>query len=251
MMLIPLYSPHSTRKSIFLANYANINIIDTLYRVNGVGQIVIFGSGNYTMRIWVKPQMMAKVGLAVADVVSAVEAQNTVNPVGQIGTVLAPTGKEKTYTIRAQGQLVTPEDFGQIVVRANPDGSLVRLKDIARIELGALSYEQIARFKGQASCVIAVFQTPGLNAIEVSNGIKKAMAKLKERFPPDLDYTIGLDTTLPVTEGIKEILKTLLIAMCLVTLVVFLFLQNWRATLIPMIAVPVSLIGTFAFFPDI
>jgi len=249
MMLIPLYSPHNTRKSLFLANYANINIVDTLYRVKGVGEVRIFGAGNYTMRVWVKPQVLAKLGLTVSDIVSAVSQQNTVNPVGQIGSEPSPKGKEKTYTVRAQGTLVTSDQFGQIVVRANPDGSLVRLKDIARIELGALSYEQIARFKGQPSCVIAVFQTPGSNAIQVSNGVKKAMAQLKDRFPPDLDFTIGLDTTLPVTEGIKEILKTLMISMILVTLVVFLFLQNWRATLIPMIAVPVSLIGTFAFFP--
>jgi len=249
MMLIPLFSPHNTRKSLFLANYANINIVDTLYRVKGVGEVRIFGAGNYTMRVWVKPQVLTKLGLAVSDIVNAVEQQNTINPVGQVGSEPAPKGKEKTYTIRAQGTLQTPEQFGQIVIRANPDGSLVRLKDIARIELGALSYEQIARFKSQASCVIAIFQTPGSNAIEVSNGVKKAMAQLKNRFPPDLDYTIGLDTTLPVTEGIKEILKTLMIAMLLVTLVVFLFLQNWRATLIPMIAVPVSLIGVFAFFP--
>jgi len=249
MMLIPLYSPNNTRRSLFLANYANINIVDTLYRVKGVGEVRIFGAGNYTMRLWVRPQFLAKLGLTVSDVISAVQQQNTVNPVGQIGSEPSPKGKEKTYTVRAQGTLVTAKDFGQIVVRANPDGSLVRLKDVARIELGALSYEQIARFKGQPSCVIAVFQTPGSNAIQVSNGVKKAMAQLKERFPLDLDYTVGLDTTLPVTEGIKEILKTLMIAMLLVTLVVFLFLQNWRATLIPMIAVPVSLIGTFAFFP--
>jgi len=249
MMLIPLFSPHNTRRSLFLANYANINILDTLYRVKGVGEVRIFGAGNYTMRVWVKPQMLAKLGLTVNDIVSAVSQQNNTNPVGQIGTMPGPAGIEKTYTLRAQGTLQTPDDFGQVVVRSNPDGSLVRLKDIARIELGALNYEQIARFKGQSSCVIAVFQTPGSNAIQVSQGVRKAMAQLKERFPPDLDYTIGLDTTLPVTEGIKEILKTLLIAMLLVTLVVFLFLQNWRATLIPMIAVPVSLIGTFAFFP--
>ena len=249
MMLIPLFSPHNSRRSLFLANYANINIVDTLYRVKGVGEVRIFGAGNYTMRIWVKPQVLAKLGLAVSDVVNAIQQQNTVNPVGQIGSQPGPKGQEKTYTVRAQGTLVTAKDFGQIVVRSNPDGSFVRLKDIARIELGALSYEQIARFKSQPSCVIAVFQTPGSNAIQVSSGVKKAMAQLKNRFPQDLDYTIGLDTTLPVTEGIKEILKTLMISMLLVTLVVFLFLQNWRATLIPMIAVPVSLIGTFAFFP--
>jgi HAE1 family hydrophobic/amphiphilic exporter-1 len=249
MMIISLYSPKRTYRSVFLANYSNININDVLYRVPGVGEVRIFGAGDYSMRIWVKPQVLAKLGLTVSDVVNAVSQQNTVNPAGQIGAEPAPKGKEKTYTVRAQGFLITPKEFGQIVVRSNPDGSLVRLKDIARIELGALNYQIIGRFNGQPSCNIAVFQTPGSNAIKVAEGIKKAMAQLKERFPADLDYKVALDTTLPVTEGIKEILKTLLAAMVLVTLVVFLFLQNWRATLIPMIAVPVSLIGTFAFFP--
>jgi len=249
MMIVALFSPHKTYKSLFLANYANININDVLYRVPGVGEVRIFGAGDYTMRIWLKPQMLAKLGLTIADVVNAVSQQNTVNPAGQVGSEPAPKGKEKTYTVRAQGRLVTSEDFGRIVVRSNPDGSFVRLKDVARIELGALNYQVIGRFNGQPSCNIAVFQTPGSNAIQVAAGIKKALARLKDRFPTDLDYTVALDTTLPVTEGIREILITLGIAMLLVTLVVFLFLQNWRATLIPMIAVPVSLIGTFAFFP--
>src|SRR5208283_785429 len=249
MMIISLFSPKRTYKSVFLSNYSNININDVLYRVPGVGEVRIFGAGDYSMRIWVKPQVLAKLGLTISDINNAISQQNTVNPAGQIGAEPGPKGKEKTYTVRAQGLLITPKEFGQIVIRSNPDGSLVHLKDVARIELGALSYEQRARFKGQAACNIAVFQSPGSNAIEVSNGVKKAMAQIKERFPPDLDYAIGLDTTLPVTEGIKEILKTLGMAMLLVTLVVFLFLQNWRATLIPMIAVPVSLIGTFAFFP--
>ncbi|MBF0511756.1 MAG: efflux RND transporter permease subunit, partial [Candidatus Omnitrophica bacterium] len=249
LMIIPLFSPNHTRRSLFLANYANINIIDTLYRVKGVGEVVIFGAGNYSMRIWVKPQVLAKLGLTVGDVINSVAQQNTVNPVGQLGTQPAPKGIEKTYTLRAQGTLITPEDFSKIIVRANPDGSLVYLKDVARLELGALSYGQIARYKGQPACNIAVFQTPGANAIEVSNGVKKAMARLKQGFPPDLDYTIGLDTTLPITEGIKEILKTLLAAMILVTLVVSRLRPNWSATLIPIIAIPVSLIGTFAFFP--
>jgi HAE1 family hydrophobic/amphiphilic exporter-1 len=249
MMIISLYSPKRTYKSVFLSNYSNININDVLYRVPGVGEVRIFGAGDYSMRIWVKPQVLAKLGLTVSDIVNAVSQQNTVNPAGQIGAEPAPKGKEKTYTLRAQGLLITPEEFGQIVVRSNPDGSLVHLKDVARIELGALNYQVIGRFNGQPSCNIAVFQTPGSNAIKVAEGIKNVMARLKERFPADLDYKVALDTTLPVTEGIKEILKTLMMAMLLVTLVVFLFLQDWRATLIPMIAVPVSLIGTFAFFP--
>ncbi|HMG34044.1 MAG TPA: multidrug efflux RND transporter permease subunit [Blastocatellia bacterium] len=249
MLVISLFSPNNTYNSLFLSNYANININDALYRVPGVGEVRLFGASDYAMRIWVKPDMLAKLGLTVPDISRAVQQQSTVNPAGQVGAEPAPQGKEKTYTVRAQGRLQTPEEFGRIVVRSNPDGSNVRLKDIARIELGAQNYQQIARVNGQPGCIVAVFQAPGSNALAVADGVKKTISELKRRFPADLDYAITLDTTLPVTEGIKEIVKTLVEAMILVILVVFLFLQNWRATLIPMIAVPVSLIGTFAIFP--
>jgi HAE1 family hydrophobic/amphiphilic exporter-1 len=249
MLLISVFSPNRSYDSLFLANYANININDVLYRVPGVGEVRIFGSSDYAMRIWVKPDALAKLGLAVPDLANAVRQQSAVNPAGKLGAEPVPSGEEMTYTIRAQGRLKTPEEFGQIVVRSNPDGSVVRLKDVARIELGALNYQQRSRMNGQPSATIAVFQAPGSNAIEVANGLKKTIAELKTRFPADLDYAITLDTTLPVTEGIKDIIKTLFEAMILVTVVVFFFLQNWRATLIPMIAVPVSLIGTFAAFP--
>jgi hydrophobic/amphiphilic exporter-1 (mainly G- bacteria), HAE1 family len=249
MLVISLFSPNNTYNSLFLANYANINLNDALYRVPGVGEVRLFGASDYAMRIWVKPDRLAKLGLAVPDLTNAVRQQSTVNPSGQLGAEPAPKGKEMTYTVRAQGRLQTPEEFGQIVVRSNPDGSVVRLRDVARIELGALNYQQIARMNGQPSCIIAVFQAPGSNALAVSSGVKQMMEELKRRFPADLDYAVTLDTSLPVTEGIKEILKTLIEAMILVILVVFLFLQNWRATFIPMIAVPVSLIGTFSIFP--
>jgi len=249
MLLISIYSPNRTYDSLFLANYANINVNDALYRVPGVGEVRIFGSSDYAMRIWVKPDALAKLGLGVPDLANAVRQQSAVNPAGQVGAEPAPPGKEMTYTIRAQGRLQTPEEFGQIVVRSNPDGSVVRLKDVARIELGALNYQQRSRMNGQNSATIAVFQAPGSNAIDVADGLKKTMAEMKNRFPSDLDYAITLDTTLPVTEGIKDIIRTLFAAMILVTIVVFFFLQNWRATLIPMIAVPVSLVGTFAVFP--
>ncbi|MBO0725033.1 MAG: multidrug efflux RND transporter permease subunit [Blastocatellia bacterium] len=249
MLLVSIYSPNRTYDSLFLANYANINVNDALYRVPGVGEVRIFGASDYAMRIWVKPDVLAKLGLGVPDLANAVRQQSAVNPAGQVGAEPAPPGKEMTYTIRAQGRLKTPEEFSQIVVRSNPDGSVVRLKDVARIELGALNYQQRSRMNGQNSATIAVFQAPGSNAIEVADGLKKTMEELKKRFPADLDYAVTLDTTLPVTEGIKDIIKTLFEAMILVTVVVFFFLQNWRATLIPMIAVPVSLIGTFAVFP--
>src|SRR5437016_7579720 len=248
-LAIAIYSPHQTHDSLFLANYANININDALYRVPGVGEVRLFGASDYAMRIWVKPDLLAKLGLTVPDLARAVQQQSTVNPAGQVGAEPAPKGKEMTYTLRAQGRLQTPEEFAQIVVRSNPDGSVVRLTDVARIELGALNYQQVSRVNGQPGSIVAVFQAPGSNALDVARGVKSAMAELKQRFPPDLDYMVTLDSTLPVTEGISEIAKTILEAMALVTLVVFLFLQNWRATLIPLIAVPVSLIGTFAVFP--
>src|SRR5712671_1495377 len=249
LIIFGLYSPNQRYDALFLANYANININDALYRVRGVGQVLLFGATDYAMRIWVKPDVLAKLGLTVPDLVRAVSQQSTVNPAGRVGAEPAPLGKEMTYTVRAQGRLQTAEEFSQIVVRSNPDGSLVRLSDVARIELGALNYQQVSRVNGQPGSIIAVFQSPGSNALDVAQGVKSAMEELKQRFPPDLDYVITLDTTLPVTEGITEIAKTILEAMALVTLVVFLFLQNWRATLIPLIAVPVSLIGTFAVFP--
>jgi hydrophobic/amphiphilic exporter-1 (mainly G- bacteria), HAE1 family len=249
MIVISLFSPNKSYDSLFLANYANINLNDALYRVPGVGEVRLFGASDYAMRIWVKPDLLAKLGLTVPDITRAVQQQSTVNPAGQVGAEPAPQGKEKTYTVRAQGRLQSPEEFGQIVVRLNPDGSVVRLKDVARINLGAQNYQQIARVNGQPGCIVAVFQAPGSNALAVADGVKQTIAELKSRFPPDLDYAITLDTTLPVTEGIREIVKTLVAAMILVILVVYLFLQNWRATLIPMVAVPVSLIGTFAVFP--
>src|SRR5882672_8252040 len=247
MLIIALYSPHQHYDSLFLANYANIN--DALYRVRGVGEVRLFGASDYAMRVWLKPDVLAKLGLTVPDLVKALSQQSTVNPAGRVGADPAPPGKEMTYTVRAQGRLQSAEEFAQIVVRSNPDGSVVRLTDVARIELGALNYQQVSRVNGQPGSIIAVYQAPGSNAHDVARGVKAVMKDLKDRFPPGLDYTITLDTTLPVTEGINEIVKTILEAMALVTLVVFLFLQNWRATLIPLIAVPVSLIGTFAVFP--
>jgi HAE1 family hydrophobic/amphiphilic exporter-1 len=249
MLLISLYSPKKSFDSLFLANYNNINVVDTLFRVPGVGDVTVFGATQYAMRIWVNPDVLAKLGIPVTDIVTAVQQQSTVNPSGQVGAEPAPTGKEMTYTVSAQGRLQTPEEFGQIVIRENPDGSIVRLKDVSRIELGGQNYTQRSRLGGEPSSTIGVYQAPGSNALAVANGVKAAMAQLKTRFPDDLDYAVTLDTTQAVTEGIREIIITLIIAVVLVIFVVYIFLQNWRATLIPMIAVPVSLVGTFAVFP--
>ena len=249
LLAMPLYSPKGTHDPLFLGNYATININDTLQRVPGVGQIRIFGAFDYAMRIWVKPDRLAKLGFTVSDLASALQAQNNVNPAGRLGGPPSPTGQQFTYTVRAQGRLLKPEEFGDVVLRLNPDGSTVRLRDVARIELGGLNYTQIGRFNGQPAAVIAVYQTPGSNALAVAKGVKAAMKELRQRFPPDLEYAIGFDTTLPVTGGIREIIITLLETTLLVALVVFLFLQSWRSTIIPLIAVPVSLVGTFMVFP--
>jgi len=249
LMLLSLYSPKQTYDATFLANYAYININDPLTRVPGVGQVQLFGAGQYAMRLWVKPDRLAKLGLTVTDLSNAINAQNKVNPAGQIGAEPAPQGQEFTYTVRAQGRLVTEEEFGNIVVRAETDGSFVRLRDVARIELGAQVYNVSSRLNGVPAAVIAVYQLPGSNAIETVKQIRVLMDGMKQRFPQDLDYVVSLDTTRAVTEGITEILHTVWQAVLLVTLVVFVFLQSWRATLIPLLAVPVSLIGTFAVFP--
>jgi HAE1 family hydrophobic/amphiphilic exporter-1 len=249
MMIISLSSPKNTYDALFLANYVNINILDALYRVPGIGEVRLFGAGDYAMRIWAKPDRLAELGLTVPDLIRAVQQQSTVNPSGQVGAQPAPSGQEMTYTVRAQGRLQTAEEFAAIAVRSNPDGSVVRLKDVARVELGALNYQQIGRANGQQGCAVALFQTPGSNALAVADGVKKVMSDLSQRFPADLDYRYSIDTTLPVSEGMREILITLGIAIVLVVFVVYLFLQNWRATFIPMVAVPVSLIGTFAVFP--
>ena len=249
MMLIDLYSPHSTYDSIFLANYAYINLVDELTRVPGISRVQVFGAGQYAMRVWVKPDQLAKLGVTVPQIVSAIQTQNTVNPAGKVGGEPVPKGQQFTYTVRAQGRLVSAEEFGEIIIRANPDGSTLRLKDVARVELGAQTYDLKGRYNGKPSAILAVYQLPGANAVEAALGVRKRMNELKQRFPADLASEVGLDTTLAVSAGIKEIVETLFIALVLVILVVYLFLQGWRATLIPMLAVPVSLIGTFIVFP--
>src|SRR5213592_2700270 len=249
LMLISLYSPKGTYNNIFLANYGYINLFDQLTRLPGIDNVQIFGAGQYAMRLWVKPDQLAKLGITVPDIISAVQKQNNVNPAGQVGGEPIPSGQKFTYTVRAQGRLQTPEEFGEIVVRANPDGSFVRVKDIARIDLGAQTYNLRGSLNGQPAAIIALYQLPGTNAVKTAEGVRKLMAEAKQRFPSDMDYAVSLDQTLSVTEGIREILKTLFEALALVVLVVFLFLQTWRATLIPLCAVPVSLIGTFVLFP--
>src|ERR1700746_2371341 len=249
LMLINLYSPNGTYDNIFLANYSYVNLNDQLTRVPGIASVTVFGGGQYAMRCWVRPDKLAKMGVTVPEIVKAIQTQNTVNPAGQIGGEPVPNGQEFPYAVLAQGRLPSPEEFGQIVIRANPDGSILRLKDVARLDLGAQTYNLVGRYSGKPAAVVAVYQLPGSNAVQAAAGVRKLMKEAKQRFPQDLDYDIALDTTLAVTEGLKEIQHTLFEAILLVILVVYVSLQGWRATLIPLLAVPVSLVGTFVVFP--
>src|SRR6267154_1665881 len=223
LMLLALSSPQGTHDEKFLANYANINLNDPVARLYGVGQTQVFGAGDYAMRLWVKPD--------------------------QLGGEPAPKNQQFTYSVLAQGRLTSPKQFEDVIVREVPDGGIVRVKDVARVEMGTKDYSIVSRLNGQPSGIIAVYQLPGSNAVQTAAGVRKLMAEMKQRFPQDMDYAIALDQTRAVTEGMKEIIQTLLIAIVLVILVVYLFLQDWRATLIPMLAVPASLVGTFILFP--
>src|SRR6201993_4446026 len=249
LMLIAIYSPHGTHDATYLANYAYINLNDPIARSYGIGQTTVFGSGQYAMRLGVNPDQLAKLGITVTDIVNAIKAQNNVNPAGQVGGEPAPANQQFTYAVLAQGRLTSPEEFGAIIVREAPDGGTVRLKDVARVELGTQDYSLISRLNGKPSAAMAVYQLPGTNAVQTVQGVRKLLAQMKQRFPGDMDYAISLDQTAPVTEGMKEILWTLVIAIILVIMVVYLFLQDWRATMIPLLAVPVSLVGTFVLFP--
>src|SRR4026209_769548 len=249
LIVLPLTSPNKTYDKIFLANYAYLNLVDELLRLPGIGIVQVFGAGQYAMRLWVKPDQLAKLGITVPDIISAVQKQNNVNPAGQIESKPMEKRQNFTYTVRAQGRLSTPEEFGNIVIRANSDGSFVRVKDVARIELGAQTYNLESRLNGQPAAAIGLYQLPGSNAVQASDAVRAFMKEAKQRFTADMDYAISLDQTDSVRDGMRDIVKTLVEAILLVVVVVFIFLQGWRATLIPLCAVPVSLVGTFILFP--
>src|ERR1700704_5306130 len=249
LMVMGLYSPKGTYDSKFLANYSYINLNDQLTRVPGIGNVQVFGAGQYAMRLWIKPDQLAKLGITVTEIVSAIQAQNTVNPAGQVGGSPSPKGQEYTYSVRAQGRLTSPEEFGNIIIRELPNTGIVRVRDVARIELGAQDYTLSGRINGKPGAIVAVYQLPGSNAVDAAKGVRKLMEEAKKRFPHDVDYVMSLDTTESVTSGIRDIVVTIGISILLVIVVVYLFLQGWRATLIPLLAVPVSLIGTFILFP--
>jgi HAE1 family hydrophobic/amphiphilic exporter-1 len=249
LMVISVKSPKGTYDSSFLSNYTTININDALARIPGVGQVTLFGGSDYAMRVWLRPDQIGRLGLTVPDIANAISQQNQLSPAGQIGGPPAAPGTEYTYTVRTQGRLLDENEFGDIILRTLPDGSQVLLKDVARLELGTMLYNAVGRHNSQPSAVIAIYQVPGSNALDVANKIKTTLADLSKRFPRDMEYLVSLDTTLPVSEGINEIVHTLFEAVVLVIVVVFIFLQNWRATLIPLMTVPVSLVGAFIFFP--
>jgi len=249
LMLIDLSSPSGIYDNIFLANYAIINLNDALTRVPGVASVSVFGAGQYAMRCWVNPDKLASLNVTVPEIIKAIQVQNNVNPAGQIGGEPVPQGQQFTYTVRAPGRLPTAEEFGEIIVRASPDGGVLRLKDVARVELGAQTYTMSSRLNGKPAALVAIYQAPGGNAVATAKAVRQLMTEAKTRFPQGLEYVVALDTTEAVTAGIKEIERTLFEALALVIIVVFLFLQGWRATLIPLLAVPVSLVGTFIVFP--
>jgi HAE1 family hydrophobic/amphiphilic exporter-1 len=248
LMLVAVNSPGGKLSQDFLTNYAIINVQDQLARVKGVSRVQTFG-GQYALRVWVRPDQLAKLGVTATDVINAIQTQNNVNPAGQIGGEPIPTGQQFTYTVRTQGRLVKPEEFGNIVLRANADGSILHLRDVARIELGDQAYGLSARYNQAPSGVMAIYQLPGSNAVQTAAAVRARMQELSATFPSSISYDIPLDTTKAVTAGIREIVFTLFEALALVVIVVFIFLQGWRATLIPLMAVPVSLIGTFIIFP--
>ena len=249
LLVISLSSPTGQFDSKFLANYAYINLNDPILRVPGVGSVSVFGPGQYALRVWVDPNKLAALNITTTEIENALLSQNTVNPSGQIGGEPIPPGQPFTNTVLAQGRLVTEEQFGNVVIRAQPNGAYVRVKDVGRVELGSQNYTQTSTFNGKPAAALAVYQLPGSNALNTAKAVRQLMEELKARFPSGLDYSISLDTTLAVKAGMEDIYKTLAEAMILVIIVVFIFLQGWRATLIPLCAVPVSLVSTFAFFP--
>ncbi|SJZ69531.1 hydrophobic/amphiphilic exporter-1, HAE1 family [Enhydrobacter aerosaccus] len=246
LQIITIYSPHNSHDALYLNNYATINILDPLSRVRGVGQATLFGALDYSLRLWLDPDRLTAFGLAPSDIVTAVQNQNVQAALGRIGAAPTPASQQLQLTIKTQGRLTKAEEFGNIIVRANRDGSIVRVKDVARTDLGAKSQERYSRFNGAEAAAIGIYQSPGANAVEVAQHVRDVMEDLKQRFPDDLAYTVFWDSTVFVTSTIQEVVNTLMIAFVLVALVVFLFLGKLRSTLIPLVAVPVSIVGTFA-----
>lgn len=249
LLAVNLISPNNTYDALFLLNYANINLTDALARVPGVGKVNAYGAGEFSMRIWVDPNKMAALGIVASDIDQALQDQNIQAPAGQIGQAPAPKGTLFQYTVRVRGQLTEVEEFLDVIIKSSDTGAVVRLRDVAKVELGGDYYSVFSRFSGKPTATLMVYQLPGANALTVVQDLRKTIEELAKAFPDDVSYDIAFDTTEFVSKSIDEVVETLIEAFVLVFLVVFLFLQNWRATIIPMIAVPVSLIGAFIAFP--
>jgi HAE1 family hydrophobic/amphiphilic exporter-1 len=249
LIMFSVLANDSNYSGEFLTNYAYINLVNDLSRIKGVGRVIVFGGSEYAIRVWVKPDILAKLGLTINDVVAAIKDQNDIVPGGNFGGNPAINGNQFTYTARLQDRLITEEEFGNIIIKSSASGAQVRLKELTRIELGVQNYDQKSRINQKNSTTIAVFQVPGSNALEVAEATKEKVKEISENFPAGLEYAVAMDTTESVSAGIEEILHTLFEAVILVIIVVFIFLQDWRATLIPLLTVPVSLIGTFILFP--
>ena len=249
LILITLTSEDGRYDQKFLGNYALINMQDTLARISGIGRVDVLGASDYSMRVWIKPDRLAQLGITIPEIVDAIQQQSVIVPGGKFGAEPAPPGTEFTYTVRLPERLQSPEEFGEVVVRTSEAGSQVKIKDIARVELGIETYNAFTRLDGKECTVIALYQSPGSNATEIARIVKETIADLSKSFPESVRYDISLDTTLAITAGINEIVISLFIALALVILVVFIFIQDWRAALIPTIAIPVSLVAAFMIFP--
>ena len=249
LMVISLFSPSDTYDANFLINYCGINLRDQILRIPGIAQVDLFGGTDYGMRVWIKPDRLAKLGLTPADVISAIKEQNLQAPAGKIGGAPTPTDQEFTETLSAPGRLITPEEFENVIVRQTGTGAVVRIKDIGRAEMGSQDYNSFGRLNSKPSGAMAVYLLPGANQLQAAETIYETMEHAKSLFPPNMDYKIVYDTTPAVEASIEEILHTFVEALILVTIVVFIFLQNIRATIIPLITIPISLVGTFIFFP--
>jgi hydrophobe/amphiphile efflux-1 (HAE1) family protein len=246
LQFVMLYSEDSSFDPLFLSNYAVINVLDELARASGVGQATLFGRLNYSMRIWFDTTRLTSLGLAPSDVISAVQAQNVQAPVGRIGAQPVPKDQQFQLNVQTQGRLTTSAEFAAIVIRANPDGSVLRVGDVARVELGAQNEDTVSRLNGNPAVAIGIYLAPGANAIQTAAAIEASLAKVQVRFPKGLQARVVYDTTIFVNETIREVIKALIEAFILVALVVFIFLGSLRATIVPIIAIPVSLVGTFA-----
>src|ERR1700751_2589568 len=246
LQVIALYSPKQTYDAVYLSNYATINIVDPLARIKGVGQATLFGPLDYSLRIWLDPDRLPELNLSPNDVISAVSNQNIQAALGRVGAAPITTQQQVQINIKTKGRLTQPEEFAAIVLRANPDGSVIRIKDVARVEMSAKSQDRYSRFNGAPAAVIGIYQTPGSNAVDVARLVRETLNDLQKRFPTDLAYTVFWDSTVFVTETIKEVIRTLVASIVLVAVVVFLFLGRLRTTLIPLVAVPASIVGTFA-----